>query len=264
MRSCENLEVRREGGVLVVQIHRPATLNALSRATLEELRGVVTDAAADASIGAIVLTGGETGKKPSFAAGADIGELAQLGMLAARGHARLGQQVLDAIERSPVPVIAAVNGFALGGGLELAMACHVRWASSDAKLGQPEINLGIIPGFAGTQRLPRLVGAGRALEMLLSGDPIGADEALRIGLVNRVLEPAALMPAVMELAKKIASKAPIARSLILDAVRRGAALPFDAAQELEADLFGIAGGTEDTRAGLKAFLEKRPAEWKGR
>ena len=144
------------------------------------------------------------------------------------------------------------------------MACHVRYAAAEAKLGQPEINLGIIPGFAGTQRLPRLVGPGRALEILLSGDPIGAEEACRIGLVNRVLEADKLMPAALDLAKKIASKAPIARSLILDAVRRGTSLSFAAAQELEADLFGIAGGTEDTKAGLKAFLEKRQAEWKGR
>jgi enoyl-CoA hydratase len=264
MKTCENLEVRREGAVLVVLIRRPATLNALSRATLEEISGVVTDANADRTIGAIVLSGADTGKKPSFAAGADISELAQLDMLGARAHARLGQAVCQAVEDSATPVIAAINGFALGGGLELAMACHVRYAAAEAKLGQPEINLGIIPGFAGTQRLTRLVGTGRALELLLSGDPIGAEEACRIGLVNRVFEADKLMPAALELAKKIASKAPVARSLILDAVRRGASLPFAAAQELEADLFGIAGGTEDTKAGLKAFLEKRQAEWKGR
>jgi enoyl-CoA hydratase len=264
MKTCENLETRRDGGVLVVLIKRPATLNALSRATLEELRGVVVDANADASIGAIVLSGADTGKKPSFAAGADIGELAQLGMLDARAHAALGQAVLQTIEDSKTPVIAAINGFALGGGLELAMACHIRYASNDAKLGQPEINLGIIPGFAGTQRLPRLVGPGRALEILLTGDPIGADEALRIGLVNKVVEPAQLLPAALDLAKKIASKAPVARALILDAVRRGASLPFAAAQALEADLFGIAGGTEDTKEGLRAFLEKRATTWKGR
>jgi enoyl-CoA hydratase len=264
MKPCENLKIDRQGSVLVVSIHRPATLNSLSRATLEELRGVVTEAQLDAALGAIVLTGGETGKKPSFAAGADIGELARLGMLEARAHAALGQRACQAIEDSRLPVIAAINGFALGGGLELAMACHIRYASSEAKLGQPEINLGIIPGFAGTQRLPRLVGPGRALEMLLSGDPITAEEALRIGLVNRVLPPDQLMTAALELARKIASKAPVARSLILDAVRRGASLPFDAAQALEADLFGIAGATEDTKAGLAAFLEKRQAEWKGR
>jgi len=264
MKACENLKVERDGSVLVISIHRPATLNALSRATLEELQGVVTDAHVDDAVGAVVLTGAETGKKPSFAAGADIGELARLGMLDARAHAGLGQRVCRTIEDARMPVIAAINGFALGGGLELAMACHIRYASSDAKLGQPEINLGIIPGFAGTQRLPRLVGPGRALEMLLSGDPIPAEEAMRIGLVNKVFPPDQLMTAARDLARKIASKAPIARNLILDAVRRGMSLPFDAAQALEADLFGIAGGTEDTKAGLAAFLEKRQAEWKGR
>lgn len=264
MRSYENLKVERDGPVLVVSINRPAVLNALSRATLEEIRACAGEANQDKSIGAIVLTGADTGKKPSFAAGADIAELAQMDMLGARAHAKLGQAACQAVEDSAVPVIAAINGFALGGGLELAMACHVRYASAEAKLGQPEINLGIIPGFAGSQRLPRLVGAGRALEMLLSGDPVGAEEAARIGLVNKVFPAAELMPATLALAKKIASKAPIARSLILDLVRRGPSLPSAAAQELEADLFGIAGGTEDTRAGLKAFLEKRQAEWKGR
>jgi enoyl-CoA hydratase len=264
MTTFENLKSERDGGVLVLSIHRPATLNALSRATLEEIRVAVGEANRDSSIGAIVLTGADTGKKPSFAAGADIAELAQMDMLAARAHARLGQAACQAVEDSTVPVIAAVNGFALGGGLELAMACHVRYAAAEAKLGQPEINLGIIPGFAGSQRLPRLVGPGRALEMLLSGDPIDAQEAARIGLVNKVFPAAELMPAVLALAKKFASKAPVARSLILDLVRRGGSLSFAAAQELEADLFGIAGGTEDTKAGLKAFLEKRQAEWKGR
>jgi enoyl-CoA hydratase len=264
MRVFENLKVERDGAVLVVSINRPQTLNALSRATLEEIRGIVGDANLDASTGAIVLTGADTGKKPSFAAGADIAELAQMDMLGARAHAKLGQAACQAVEDSAVPVVAAVNGFALGGGLELAMACHIRYASAEAKLGQPEINLGIIPGFAGSQRLPRLVGTGRALELLLTGDPIGAEEALRIGLVNKVFAPGELMPAALALAKKIASKAPVARALILDLVRRGSSLPFAAAQSLEADLFGIAGGTEDTKAGLKAFLEKRQAEWKGK
>jgi len=264
MNPRENLKIERDGKVLVVSIHRPATLNALSRATLEEIRGTMVEAGQDPGIGAIVLTGADTGKKPSFAAGADIAELAQMDMLGARAHAKLGQAACQAVEDSTVPVIAAINGFALGGGLELAMACHIRYASVDAKLGQPEINLGIIPGFAGSQRLPRLVGSGRALEMLLGGDPIGAEEASRIGLVNKVFEAAQLMPATLELAKKIASKAPVARALILDAVRRGAAMPSAAAQALEADLFGIAGGTEDTKAGLKAFLEKRQVDWKGR
>jgi enoyl-CoA hydratase len=263
MRACENLRTVADGPVVTVFIRRPQTLNALSRATLLELRGVVEDANAEGA-GAMILTGDETGKKPSFAAGADIGELARLGMLDAREHARLGQGTCRAIEESRVPVIAAINGFALGGGLEVAMACHIRYASAEARLGQPEINLGIIPGFAGTQRLPRLVGPGRALEMLLSGDPVTADEAMRIGLVNKVFPADQLMPATLELAKKIAGKAPVARSLILDAVRRGTSLPFDAAEALEADLFGIAGGTEDTRNGLAAFLEKRQAEWKGR
>ncbi len=264
MRTCENLLLERDGGVLVVKINRPAKLNALSRATLQEIRGVMGDVAADASIGAVVITGGPTEKRPSFVAGADIAELAEMGMLSARDHAILGQSAFQAVEASPVPVIAAINGFALGGGLELAMSCHIRYAANVATMGQPEINLGIIPGFAGTQRLPRLVGQGVALELLLSGDAINAETALRIGLVNKVCEPTELMAAVMELAKKLASKAPIARKLILDAVIRGMSMPFLAAQSLEADLFGVAGGTEDTKDGLRAFLEKRQATWKGK
>ncbi len=264
MRTCENLLLERDGGVLIVKVNRPAKLNALSRATLQELRAVAGDVAGDPTIGAVVITGAETGKRPAFVAGADIAELAEMGMLSARDHATLGQAAFQAIEDSPVPFIAAINGFALGGGLELAMSCHIRYASKDALMGQPEINLGIIPGFAGTQRLPRLVGAGMAYEMLLGGDPINAEAALRVGLVNKVCEPAELMTAALELAKKLAAKAPIARKLILDCVRRGLSMGFTAGQALEADLFGVAGGTEDTRDGLKAFLEKRQATWKGK
>ncbi|HYC76875.1 MAG TPA: enoyl-CoA hydratase-related protein [Planctomycetota bacterium] len=261
--AFENLEAVCDGGVLTVRIKRPSKMNALSRDTLLELHDVISEAQEDDDVGAVVVTGADTGKKPSFVAGADIAEMATMNVRELREHARLGQEVLLGLERSTKPTIAAINGFAFGGGLELAMACHIRYASRDATMGQPEINLALIPGFAGTQRLARLVGRGRALELLLAGDPIGAEEAYRIGLVNRVFEADALMPAATELAKKLASKAPLARAAILEATVRGGSLGFEDAQAVEADLFGMMAATADTKEGLKAFLEKRKAEWKG-
>ena len=261
--SQKTLLIEKKDGILEVRIHRPEVMNALSSACLAEIREVFTAAAADAEVSALILTGGEGTKKPAFAAGADIAEMSTLTGWELRNHSRLGQAAFDAVERSPKPVIAAINGFALGGGLELAMSCHIRYAAEEAAMGQPEINLGIIPGFAGTQRLPRLVGRGRALEMLLGGDPIKAPEAYRIGLVEKVLPAAELLPAARALAVKLAQKAPLARALILDAVTRGRDMNFDDAQRLEADLFGTAGATADTKEGLKAFLDKRPAKFTG-
>ncbi len=251
-------------GVVLLTLNRPDKLNALSAALLEQLSDALIELEDDEEVGAIVITGSPAAKRPAFAAGADIAEMAKMSPLELRQHAHLGQVACTMIEGMPKPVIAAVNGFALGGGCELAMACHFRYAAKGAQFGQPEINLGIIPGFGGTQRLLRHIGKGPALELLLSGDSIDADQAERLGLVNRVVEPAVLIPTVIELARKLASKAPVARRLILDAVIRGADLPLEAAQALEADLFGLTGATIDVREGLSAFLEKRAAKWVGR
>lgn len=259
--AYENLIVEQDGGVLVVTINRPKVLNALNAATMAELGVVFDDAATNDAVRAIVLTG--AGEK-SFVAGADINELATQTPASGREHARQGQRVFDRIERLGKPVIAAVNGFALGGGCELAMSCTLRLAAEHAKFGQPEINLGLIPGFAGTQRLPRLIGRGRAQELLLTGDMIGADEAYRIGLVNKVYPAASLVDEAKKLAHTLAAKAPVAVRYILDAVARGLDMPFAEAAEHEAALFGLVFSTDDMREGTSAFLEKRKAQFKGR
>jgi len=257
----ENLLLDRDGAVVVVTINRPKVLNALNSATLAELSAVLDDLAQDDGVRSIVLTG--SGEK-SFVAGADINELAGQTPVGGREHARRGQMIFDRIERLGKPVIAAVNGFALGGGCELAMACTIRIAADTAKFGQPEINLGLIPGYAGSQRLPRLVGRGRALELLLSGHNIAADEALRIGLVNRVVPAAQLMTEARGLAHALAAKAPIAVRYILDAVARGLDMPFADAQAYEATLFGLVSTTDDMREGTRAFLEKRKPAFTGK
>jgi enoyl-CoA hydratase len=257
----ENLLIERDGAVLVVTINRPKVMNALNAPLLADLSAMVDDAAADAGVRALVITG--AGEK-AFVAGADINELAEQTPVAGRERARYGQGVFDRIERLGKPVIAAVNGFALGGGCELAMACTIRLAADTAKFGQPEINLGLIPGYAGSQRLPRLVGRGRALELLLSGHSISADEALRIGLVNRVVPSAQLLTEARALAHTLASKAPVAVRYILDAVARGLDMPLADAQDYEATLFGLVSTTDDMREGTKAFLEKRKPEFKGK
>ncbi|HGY91314.1 MAG TPA: hypothetical protein ENK43_09100 [Planctomycetes bacterium] len=264
MSSFENLLWEEKDGVLWVSIHRPRALNALSSATLKELEGAFRSFAEREDLGAAVVTGADTGKKPSFAAGADIAEMAEMTGLALRAYSRLGQRALDAIATCGKPVVAAINGFALGGGLELAMACHIRLAADSARLGQPEINLGIIPGFGGTQRLPRLVGQGVALELLLSGDNIDGTQAHRIGLVDRVVAADELVEKAHSLAARLASKSPVARRLILDAVLRGEDRPLADGLALESDLFGVVGATEDVREGLSAFLEKRKPTFKGR
>ena len=257
----ENLLTERDGAVLIVTVNRPDKLNALNSRTVEELGRAMEEARTDDGVRAVVLTG--AGEK-SFVAGADINELAVQSPVSGREHARSGQAVFDRIEQLGKPVIAAVNGFALGGGCELAMACTLRLAADTAKFGQPEINLGLIPGYAGSQRLPRLVGRGRALELLLTGDPIPADEALRIGLVNKVYPAAQLMTEARALAQKLASKAPIAVRYILDAVAGGLEMSFADAQTYEATLFGLIATTDDMREGTRAFLEKRKPAFQGR
>ena len=259
--SFENLLVDREGAVGVVTINRPKVLNALNSQTISELGQAMQALRHDDDVRAIVLTG--AGEK-AFVAGADINELAALSPVAGKEHGRAGQAVFDAIENLGKPVVAAINGFALGGGCELAMACTLRIAADTARLGQPEINLGLIPGYAGSQRLPRLVGKGVALEILLTGEMISAARAYEIGLVNRVVPAADLMSEAMKLATTLATKAPIAARFILDAVNHGFAMSPGEGEFLEASLFGLVATTEDMKEGTRAFLDKRKAAWKGR
>ena len=256
----DNLHIERDGAVAVLTVTRPAVLNALNKATIAELESAVGALTADDDVRVVVLTG--AGDK-AFIAGADIRELAALNPVTARALADRGHVLCQAIERMGKPVIAAINGYALGGGCELAMACTLRIAAESARLGQPEIALGLLPGYGGTQRLPRLVGPGRALEIMLTGSPIDAQEAWRIGLVNRVLPRDELMPQTMELARKIAGQAPIAVRYILAAVREGLGMTLPDGCAHEAGLFGLAAATSDWREGTSAFLEKRPARFSG-
>jgi enoyl-CoA hydratase/carnithine racemase len=258
--TFENLLVEREGAVAILTINRPQVLNALNTPTMDDLRRAVLEVKHDASVRAVILTG--AGEK-SFVAGADINELAAQTPTQGKEHALRGQHVLDLIENMGKPVIAAINGFALGGGCELAMACTLRIAADTARLGQPEINLGILPGYAGTQRLSRLVGKGVAMDLLLTGRQVKADEALQIGLVNRVVPAADLMGEAKKLAAELATRAPIAMQYIIEAVNRGLEVSFDKGQFLEASLFGLIASTGDMREGTSAFLQKRKAEFKG-
>jgi enoyl-CoA hydratase len=259
--AFDNLLLERDGASAIVTINRPKVLNALNSQTLDELRRAILDLKREPDVRVVVLTG--AGEK-SFVAGADINELAAQTPTGGREHALTGQHVLDLIENMGKPVIAAINGYALGGGCELAMACTLRIAADTAKIGQPEIALGLIPGYAGTQRLARLVGRGRAMEMILTGTPIGADHALRIGLVNRVV-PAAELPAeARKLAQQLAAQAPIAMRYIIDAINKGGEMAFAEACRYEATLFGLVAATDDMREGTAAFLEKRKAAFKGR
>jgi len=259
--AYENLLYEKRDAVAVITLNRPKVLNALNRRTLEELDACVREVIADDSVRVAILTG--AGEK-AFVAGADINELAQLTPVAGRDYGLFGQWVLDRIEQSPKPFIAAVNGFALGGGCELAMACHIRIASENAKLGQPEVKLGIIPGYGGTQRLARLVGKGRALQLVMTGEQITAQQALAIGLVNEVVPLADLIPEAEAMAKKIAANAPLAVRFAIEAVNRGLEMPLAEGLFLEATLFSLCCTTEDMKEGTKAFLEKRPAKFTGR
>ena len=248
------------GKILVLTVHRPEKLNALNAEVIEALRHALHAAKSDSEVGAVILTG--AGAK-AFVAGADIAGFRGMTSSAARELSRKGQAAFDLLEGLGKPSIAAINGFALGGGLELAMACTIRLASKTARLGQPEVNLGLIPGYGGTQRLPRLVGKGRAMELILTGDPIPAEEAFRIGLVNRVLEPDDLMPAARAMAEKIVSRAPLAVKYAIDAVNHGPEVSLGEALRVEADLFGLCAATTDMQEGVGAFLEKRPASFRG-
>ena len=247
--------------VATVTLNRPDKLNALTDAVVAELDQAVDAIRTRTDIGGAIITG--AGPK-AFVAGADIGELSTQGPLDGRARALRGQAVFRKIETCGKPVLAAVNGFALGGGCELAMACHLRVASTTATFGQPEVRLGICPGYGGTQRLPRLVGRGRALELILSARVIDADEALRIGLVNRVVPPDALLADAASLLRDILAMGPRAVALSIEAVDRGLETSLEEGLLLEADAFGLLSATEDMREGMRAFLEKRPAQFTGR
>lgn len=257
----DNLTTENRDGILVVTINRPKTLNALNAQTVNELRRVFSDLREDDSVKAVILTG--AGEK-AFVAGADINELAKATPITGKNTAEQGQRTFLSIERCPKPVIAAINGFALGGGCELALACHIRIASENAQLGLPEVTLGIIPGYGGTQRMARLLGKGKALELILTGDRIGAVDAERIGLLNKVVPADRLMSTCEELARRIMSRGPLAVRAAIEAVMVGSEMPFEEGQFLEATLFGLLCATEDTKEGMKAFIEKRPAEFVGR
>lgn len=253
--SYPNLLVEDGGPIAVVTVNRPRKLNVLDRETFEALDACFRDLAAAPAVRAVIVTG--AGDK-AFVAGADITALTGLDGPGGREWARLGQRVFNRIEAMTKPVIAAVNGLALGGGLELAMACHLRIAAEHARLGQPEVKIGWIPGNGGSQRLPRLVGRGRALELMLTGDPIPAAEAHRIGLVNQVVASAELPAAARALADRILANSASATALVLQAVHEGLNMPLPQAFEYEAALSGLAASSEDAREGTRAFLEKRP------
>jgi enoyl-CoA hydratase len=257
----ENILYEKKDGIAYITFNRPKVLNALNRKTVEELREALLDARANDAVRVLILTG--AGEK-SFVAGADIGELAVQTPVQGKEFSLFGQGVFHLLETMGKPSICAINGFALGGGCELALSCTIRIASKTAKLGQPEVKLGILPGYGGTQRLARLCGKGVAHELCLTGEMITAEEAQRIGLVNRIYEPAELIPAAEAMAKKIIANGPIAVKYTMEAIERGIEMPLEEGLFLEATLFGVACATEDMREGTKAFLEKRPAQFKGK
>lgn len=261
MTMLENITTTTNDGLLTITIDRPKVLNALNAQTVDEIGRVLEAASDDESVKCIIITG--AGEK-AFVAGADIGELATMTPITGKQIAEKGQRVFRAIERFPKPVIAAINGFALGGGCELALACHIRIASDNAQLGLPEVTLGIIPGYGGTQRMVRLLGKGKALELILTGDRIKAGEAERIGLVNKVVPADQLISVAEEMARKIASRGPLAVRAAIEAVMSGSDMPFEEGQILEATLFGLLASTDDMKEGMAAFLEKRTASFQNR
>jgi len=256
----ENLLYQVRDGIALITFNRPKVLNALNRKTVEELRDALAAARDDAAVRVLILTG--AGEK-SFVAGADISELAQQTPVNGKEFSLFGQSVFHLLETIGKPSICAINGFALGGGCELALSCSIRIASKTAKLGQPEVKLGIIPGYGGSQRLARLCGKGVAHELCLTGEMITAEEAQRIGLVNRLYEPGDLLAAAEAMAKKIIANAPIAVKYTMEAIEHGFEVPLEEGLFLEATLFGLSCATEDMREGTKAFLEKRTAAFKG-
>jgi enoyl-CoA hydratase len=259
--TLANVLYEKKGAIAYVTVNRPKVLNALNTPTWKDLRTAFEDARGDTAIRGVVLTG--AGNK-AFIAGADISELAHVAAFEAEQSSRFGQEVLDLIENLGKPVIAAVNGFALGGGCETAMACTIRLAVDTAKFGQPEVTLGLVPGGGGTQRLPRLVGKGRALQLILSGEMISAQEAFRIGLVNEVVPAADLITRAEAILNKIASNAPIAVKFALEAANKGLETSQDQGLLLEASYFGLCAATEDKKEGTTAFLEKRAPQFQGR
>jgi enoyl-CoA hydratase len=259
--TLENLLYEKKGGIAYVTLNRPKVLNALNKAMWDDLRAAFEDARDDAEVRGVILTG--AGDK-AFIAGADIGELAQVTAVEAEQASSYGQDVLNLVENLGKPVIAAVNGFALGGGCETAMACTIRVAAEHAKFGQPEVKLGVLPGGGGTQRLPRLVGKAHALQLILTGEIIGAQEAYRIGLVNEVVPAAALITRAEAILKQIFTNAPLAVKFSLEAVNKGMETSQSEGLALEASFFGLCAGTEDKREGTQAFLQKRAPQFQGR
>jgi len=259
--TFENILLEKKDSIAYVTVNRSKVLNALNEATLAELEAAFEEIQNDALIRVAILTG--AGEK-AFVAGADIGELAKLDAASGKEFARRGQAVFDLIENLGKPVIACINGFALGGGCELALACTMRLASDNAKLGQPEVKLGLIPGYGATQRLARLVGKGRAMQMVLSGETITAQEAHRIGLVNEVTAAAELLPRAEAIAAKIIANAPLAVRYAMEAVNKGMEMTLAEGLNLEAELFGACCAAEDKKEGTAAFLEKRAAQFKGK
>jgi enoyl-CoA hydratase len=259
--AFENLIYEKKDGIAYITFNRPKVLNALNRQTIEELGAALRDARDDASVRVLILTG--SGEK-AFVAGADISELAQQTPVGGKEFSLYGQGIFHLLETVGKPSICAINGFALGGGCELALCCSIRIASKTARIGQPEVKLGILPGYGGSQRLARLCGKGVAHELCLTGEMISAEEAQRIGLVNHIYEPAELIPAAEALAKKIIANAPLAVKFAMEAVERGSQMPLEEGLFLEATLFGVACATEDMREGTKAFLEKRAPNFHGK
>lgn len=256
----KNLITKKGEGLGWIIINRPDKLNALNAETINELNTAFITFRDDPDVKAVVLTG--SGEK-AFVAGADISELAQLDAAQGRKYAMQGQKLTELIENFNKPVIAVINGYALGGGTEMALACHIRIASENAKLGQPEVKLGLIPGFGGTQRLARLVGKGKAMELILTGKIIDAKEACEIGLVNRVVSPSELLPICENLAKEIIANAPIALESAIKSINKGLDRTLEEGLHLEADFFSKACSTEDSKEGTRAFLEKRKANFRG-
>jgi enoyl-CoA hydratase/carnithine racemase len=259
--ALANVLYEKKGSIAYVTVNRPKVLNALNTPTWTDLSAAFEAAKADASVQGVILTG--AGDK-AFIAGADIGELADVGAYGAEESSRFGQGVLDFVENLGKPVIAAINGFALGGGCETAMACTIRIAAEHAKFGQPEVKLGLLPGGGGTQRLPRLVGKGRALQLILTGETISAQEAWRIGLVNEVVSAAGLIERAEAILKQIMANAPIAVKFSLDAANKGLETSQSEGLALEAAYFGICAATDDKKEGTSAFLEKRAPKFRGR